>query len=174
MLPDDMLSFNAVRLAYTIIHRNIAADDISVDALFTSMPSYGRKRLGTCLMHSYGSIDCSADILGYMDSVCSGQRSCRLNVRDLLVYSPCHKDLRGYLEAHYTCVKGIHSINYYTCAYAIKNLILMRKPWRVHPGCCGINERSPACRPNVAMKLPQKTWQRSQKNSLLNDFGQPR
>ena len=68
---------------------------------------YGRMRMGRCLTSNSGSVGCSRDVLPQVDSVCSGQRTCRLDVRDLLIHNPCAKDLRGYLEVRYTCLTGI-------------------------------------------------------------------
>jgi len=68
---------------------------------------YGRMRMSRCLTSNAGSVGCSRDVLPQIDSVCSGQRTCHLDVRDLLIHNPCAKDLRGYLEVRYTCLTGI-------------------------------------------------------------------
>ena len=67
---------------------------------------YGRMEVATCLAKDYGHLGCSADILGVLDGMCSGRRSCDVDVRDLMVsgQKPCPKDLRSYLEAQYTCL----------------------------------------------------------------------
>jgi len=68
---------------------------------------YGRMSMGRCLTSNAGSVGCTRDVLPQIDSVCSGQRTCQLDVRDLLIHNPCAKDLRGYLEVRYACLTGI-------------------------------------------------------------------
>ena len=54
---------------------------------------------------------CRLDILNYMDYKCSGRRTCEVRVSNIVDEipdnaQPCPKDLRNYLEASYTCMKG--------------------------------------------------------------------
>ena len=79
---------------------------------------YGRMRLGDCLMRDY-YVGCSAEVINFMDAKCSGKQRCELDIPDntLQKMQPCPKDLIAYLEATYTCVKGItyflsHVTNY--------------------------------------------------------------
>jgi len=69
---------------------------------------YGRMRVGRCLSRDY-YVGCSADVISQMDHRCSGKERCRVSVPEptLLEATPCPKDLVAYLEADYTCVKGI-------------------------------------------------------------------
>ena len=59
-------------------------------------------------MVNYGHQGCSEDALSVFDSQCSGRKACNVNVRDLIALGvkPCTEDLRSYLEARYTCIKG--------------------------------------------------------------------
>jgi len=69
---------------------------------------YGRMRVGRCLSRDY-YVGCSADVITQMDRRCSGKERCRVSVPEptLLKATPCPTDLVAYLEADYTCVKGI-------------------------------------------------------------------
>lgn len=63
-------------------------------------------KTGRCLTSQYGSLGCSLDLLADLDFACSGQPFCSLGVRELIHHNPCPRELRGYLEAQYTCIKG--------------------------------------------------------------------
>ena len=68
---------------------------------------YGRMRVGRCLTTSY-FIGCYADVLPFMDSICSGRRTCAIKTLDteLVKFQPCRKDLMPYLEAQYKCISS--------------------------------------------------------------------
>ena len=68
---------------------------------------YGRMRLGRCVKKNFGYGGCAADVLSYMDRLCSGKRKCSLIVPDKTMkdMKPC-SELESYLEASYECVKG--------------------------------------------------------------------
>lgn len=74
---------------------------------------YGRMRVGQCISSdAYGNMGCRLDILTLMDSVCSGRHSCDISVTTILDSLdddslPCLSQLRGYMEASYSCVRGI-------------------------------------------------------------------
>ena len=56
-------------------------------------------------------LGCRVDITRYMDTKCSGRRTCDLKVSTIVdeipdSVQPCPQDLRNYLEASYQCVKG--------------------------------------------------------------------
>ena len=69
---------------------------------------YGRMQYGRCIRRDYGYVGCYADVRALADSRCSGRRSCRISVPDMLFdgTTPCPEDLKLYLMAGYTCVKG--------------------------------------------------------------------
>ena len=69
---------------------------------------YGRMRLGKCVTKNYGHIGCGTDVLGYMESQCSGRRHCLVNVISLHNKRSCPKDFKSYLQASYSCKKGKH------------------------------------------------------------------
>lgn len=75
---------------------------------------YGRMRVGRCLSRDY-YVGCSADVIIQMDRRCSGKERCRVSVPEptLLKATPCPTDLVAYLEADYTCVKGIAFLTNY-------------------------------------------------------------
>jgi hypothetical protein len=68
---------------------------------------YGRMKQGRCLNSDY-KIGCWADVLPQVDRMCSGRRSCQINIPDTTLHmlQPCPKDVFAYLEASYNCVKG--------------------------------------------------------------------
>lgn len=67
---------------------------------------YGRMRLGKCLKKDY-YVGCQADVLPFMDDLCSGKQYCELDIPDnkLQTMVTCRDDLMAYLEAVYKCVK---------------------------------------------------------------------
>ena len=69
---------------------------------------YGRMELGRCLLRDYGYVGCGVSVLPYVDSRCSGRRSCNINIPDPVLdkVQPCPGDLKSYLQASYTCIKG--------------------------------------------------------------------
>ena len=69
---------------------------------------YGRMELGRCLLRDYGYVGCGDSVLPYLDSKCSGRRSCTINIPDRVLDKvlPCPGDLKSYLQASYTCIKG--------------------------------------------------------------------
>ena len=69
---------------------------------------YGRMRLARCLQRDYGYVGCKDNVLKYVDSKCSGRRKCAFTVPDpvLDMLQPCPGDLKAYMEASYTCLKG--------------------------------------------------------------------
>ena len=70
----------------------------------------GRMQSGTCISDNFGYIgpSCSSDVLTQMDALCSGRRECSVEIKDSTFpgYRPCHKDLKSYLEASFTCLQG--------------------------------------------------------------------
>jgi len=68
---------------------------------------YGRPRTGRCIARDYGYVGCSMSVVHLLDRICSGRRSCQLEVpsfRDIV--QPCPRDLITYLDASYQCVIG--------------------------------------------------------------------
>ena len=86
---------------------------------------WGRMNTGRCLdihpkLMASNSDDpmflgCSEDVLSLLDTKCSSKPACDVVVPnpDLDQVTPCYEDLTRYLEASYTCVKGI-SLNIIT------------------------------------------------------------
>ena len=74
---------------------------------------YGRMRIGECVKGNYGYLGCTADVMPYVDSLCSGRRMCKLSVPDPVLHEhkPCPDDFSSYLEVSYSCVKGEYRIN---------------------------------------------------------------
>ncbi len=71
---------------------------------------YGRMQSGTCISDNFGYIgpSCARQVLMQMDALCSGRRECSVEIKDSSFpgYRPCHKDLKSYLEASFTCLPG--------------------------------------------------------------------
>ena len=67
---------------------------------------YGRMRKGRCVQYDL-QLGCSADVLSVMDSKCSGHQHCEYTVNDddFSEMSSCPRELRGYIEASYSCEK---------------------------------------------------------------------
>ena len=83
---------------------------------------WGRMKTGRCLnihpklMASFSNdpmfLGCSEDVLSLLDQKCSSKPTCDVVVPnpDLDEVTPCYEDQTRYLEASYTCVKGIFSV----------------------------------------------------------------
>ena len=68
---------------------------------------FGRMRLGRCLTVNNGNLGCQLDVLDQLDPLCSGRRRCSVVVATIDHRAlPCTREVRGYLEASYVCVKG--------------------------------------------------------------------
>ena len=69
---------------------------------------YGRLRPGRCVSRQFGFVGCSADVMPFMDSRCSGRNQCDVTVADIALQGvrPCPGDLTSFLVATYQCVKG--------------------------------------------------------------------
>ena len=69
---------------------------------------YGRLRFGRCMREDHGSVGCASDVLPFLDGLCSGRRSCYLDIPDPELHRmhACPRELVPYLEASYICVKG--------------------------------------------------------------------
>ncbi len=80
--------------------------------VIVTQAKYGRMRQVRCLSTELGHVGCSADVIGWADSQCSGRRSCQLRLPDRYlddVPRPCSKDLRAYLFVSYICLPGTDS-----------------------------------------------------------------
>ncbi|ELT90712.1 hypothetical protein CAPTEDRAFT_216666 [Capitella teleta] len=65
---------------------------------------YGRMHQGRCVKDLY--IGCYADVLEFMDKLCSGKKSCNVPVRKLMdIAQPCPEDYTAFLTVTYTCIK---------------------------------------------------------------------
>jgi len=76
---------------------------------------YGRMASGRCIQRDYGYVGCQADVLLQADLHCSGRRRCQLDIpfQPFDVRHPCPSDLTRFLRASYTCVKGLHSAQFF-------------------------------------------------------------
>ena len=80
---------------------------------------WGRMKTGRCLdvhpnvVAALGNdpmfLGCSADVLTLVDRKCSGRSECDIRIphQDLDSVTPCYPDQKSYLEASFTCVRGI-------------------------------------------------------------------
>ena len=71
---------------------------------------YGRMDIGKCLPIDHGSMGCQSDVLFNFDRQCSGKETCDVQVidRNIKAKGGCMAGLMRYLEAEYSCVKGIN------------------------------------------------------------------
>jgi len=86
------------------------------DVIVMETALFGRMRVGRCIKSDAyltalqqldpTSLGCSADVLDYMDQVCSGRSSCEVNVAspELHEFRTCPGQLTMYLEATYSCL----------------------------------------------------------------------
>jgi len=92
----------------------------SSEMIVMTSARWGRMKTGRCLnihpkLLALNSNDpmflgCSEDVLPLLDSKCSTKPTCDVVVPnpDLDKVTPCYEDQTRYLEASYSCVKGIH------------------------------------------------------------------
>lgn len=69
---------------------------------------YGRMKIGDCVVADLGYVGCYKDVLDLVDRRCSGRRTCEIRVPDEMLTNtkPCLQELKMYLEASYSCLKG--------------------------------------------------------------------
>lgn len=69
---------------------------------------YGRKNLGRCVRMNFGFVGCYSSVLYFLDDRCSGRESCKVEVIEPSFDNirPCNDELKSYLEAEYTCIRG--------------------------------------------------------------------
>ena len=72
---------------------------------------YGRMMIGRCVKDDYGmgTIGCSVDVKNTLMGKCSGRRTCEIEI-PFPKYDnqlTCLKEMRPYLEASYSCLKGM-------------------------------------------------------------------
>lgn len=70
--------------------------------------AYGRMRIGRCVKTGYSQVGCRANVMRQADRICSGRRSCRIQVtsRSFGNVQPCTTDAKSYFEVAYDCKKG--------------------------------------------------------------------
>ena len=70
---------------------------------------YGRMRIGRCVEADLGGhLGCGTSVLDLTDQRCSGRSDCNIRIPDgeFDTRKPCFKELKVYLEANYTCLRG--------------------------------------------------------------------
>lgn len=69
---------------------------------------YGRMSVGRCVKTFLDEIGCMTNVISYIDSKCSGRRTCMMNTASIALqgYRPCSEELTNYLEASYRCIPG--------------------------------------------------------------------
>ena len=80
----------------------------SNEVIMMTSAQYGRMRIGRCIRADLGYLGCATDVLYLADNRCSGKRQCDIRVPDgeFDDTSPCFKELKIYMEASYTCLRG--------------------------------------------------------------------
>ena len=82
------------------------------EVLVMTRSLYGRMDVSRCVQSDYGYIGCSADVLGVLDSTCSGRRRCSVGVPSAQLEAAaavaCPGDLKLYLDASYRCLPGMY------------------------------------------------------------------
>ena len=82
------------------------------EVISMSKAVYGRMKLGRCIKLDMGHLGCNDDVLDLADDMCSGRRNCEILIPDQTFEStkPC-LELKSYLQASYTCIKGLSNFN---------------------------------------------------------------
>lgn len=86
------------------------------EVIFIQSAMYGRMRPGRCVQQNYGYIGCQIDVTRVIATRCSGRSRCEITnlEAELATYQACPADLKAYLDANYTCIKGKHVIHQFT------------------------------------------------------------
>jgi len=73
---------------------------------------YGRMELGRCVKVDMGYLGCKNNVIDIVDEKCSGRTSCEIGIPDAMLEKtrPC-VELKSYLKASYTCLKGRLAVN---------------------------------------------------------------
>jgi len=87
---------------------------------------YGRMSIGRCVHTDYGYVGCDVNVLGYLDSTCSGRRTCQLRIPDRGLKdaiagtsSRCPREFTTYLNASYDCYEGMTTTFYLQCLFVV-------------------------------------------------------
>lgn len=77
------------------------------EVIIMSSARYGRMRTGRCITYDI-EIGCHAEVISVMDQFCSGKATCRHKIvdDDFVRFHNCTKELKGFLEAAYSCKPG--------------------------------------------------------------------
>lgn len=99
--------YSGITMEYCLedtLHLQCSADEV----ILIEGATYGRMKLNRCVRINYGYIGCGRDVTELLAAKCSGRRSCDVvNLEALFAGSnACPGDLKAYLEATYTCLKG--------------------------------------------------------------------
>ena len=77
---------------------------------------YGRKSIGKCInrknidedfIKKPGYINCYSDVRDMIELQCAGKQSCDITVSKINAKTNCNEDFKFYLEAEFTCIRGI-------------------------------------------------------------------
>ncbi len=83
----------------------------SDEVIIMEEATYGRMRLGKCVPDEYAhALGCTSNVLPFVEQQCSGRRSCFGVLRDVNAMGICESPVRNFLEASYSCIKGINII----------------------------------------------------------------
>jgi len=83
------------------------------EVVVMSDAKYGRMTIGRCVRTDYGYVSCGVNVLSYLDSKCSGRRSCEVSIPDqglknviANASNACPREFKTYLNASYNCYEG--------------------------------------------------------------------
>ena len=71
------------------------------EVIMMTSAKYGRMEVSRCVQSDYGYIGCSSNVVGVVDSACSGRRQCSVGVPsaalERIAAVACPRDLKLYL-----------------------------------------------------------------------------
>lgn len=105
-----MTNFNIIMLSFAEYCQQIFKPTCSdLEIVIMGSAEYGRMHIGKCMEKDYGLPSCYNDELQFFDKLCSGKSQCELEIPkyDLTSKLQCLDELSPYLEASYSCQKGI-------------------------------------------------------------------
>ena len=79
------------------------------EVIIVNKAMFGRLKIGKCISESLAFfMECSVNVLNFMESQCSGRGACSMPVALLITkgFKNCTSQLASYLEVDYSCIRG--------------------------------------------------------------------
>ena len=101
-------------------NEEFAAECYDGEVILMTSAVYGRMAVGRCVKTDFGFVGCYKDVIAELHERCSGRPYCSVGVPDTKLdsTSPCHDDLKSYLQATYVCITGLYQSDQSTAQFS--------------------------------------------------------